>query len=100
VRLDDLKVSESEAKAAADSLPASAREAIGVAIDNVRRFHEAQRTEPIRVETAPGVVCERVVRPLSAVGLYVPAGSAPLPSTAIMLAVPSAIAGCPVRILC
>jgi histidinol dehydrogenase len=52
------------------------------------------------VETAPGVLCERISVPVRAVGLYVPAGSAPLPSTAIMLAVPAAIAGCPVRVLC
>jgi len=52
------------------------------------------------VETAPGVVCERRSVPIRAVGLYVPAGSAPLPSTAIMLAVPAAIAACPIRVLC
>jgi histidinol dehydrogenase len=48
----------------------------------------------------PGVVCERVTHALDSVGLYVPAGTAPLPSAAIMLAVPAAIAGCPIRILC
>jgi histidinol dehydrogenase len=41
---------------------------------------------------SPGVICERMVVPLNAVGLYVPAGAAPLPSTAIMLAVPARIA--------
>jgi histidinol dehydrogenase len=55
---------------------------------------------PLRVETAPGVLCERIHVPVRAVGLYVPAGSAPLPSTAIMLAVPAALAGCPERVLC
>ena len=54
----------------------------------------------LRIETAPGVICERISVPVRAVGLYVPAGSAPLPSTALMLAVPAAIAGCPVRIMC
>ncbi len=48
----------------------------------------------------PGVVCERISKPLRAVGLYVPAGTAPLPSTAIMLGVPAGIAGCPVRVMC
>ena len=48
----------------------------------------------------PGVYCERVLRPIGSVGLYVPAGSAPLPSTVIMLAVPARIAGCPRRVLC
>ncbi len=53
-----------------------------------------------RCETSPGVRCERVVRAINAVGLYVPAGSAPLPSAVIMLAVPARLAGCPQRVLC
>ena len=100
VELLSLRVTEDEVLSAETSLPAQARSAIETAIGNVRRFHEAQSTPPVRVETAPGVVCERISKPLDAVGLYVPAGTAPLPSTAIMLGVPSAIAGCPVRILC
>lgn len=76
------------------------RAAIDRAIANVRRFHEAQRAAPLSIETAPGVRCERFEVPLRAVGMYVPAGSAPLPSAAIMIAVPAAIAGCPVRVLC
>ncbi|MCL4720410.1 MAG: histidinol dehydrogenase [Gammaproteobacteria bacterium] len=96
----ELLVGEAEFAAAHAALPADAHAAIRVAIDNVRQFHAAQQMADIRVETTAGVVCERVTRPLSAVGLYVPAGSAPLPSTAIMLAVPAALAGCPVRILC
>ncbi len=99
-QLTSLRVSEVEAKSAEADVPAQARSAIETAITNVRRFHEGQSTPPLRVETAPGVICERISKPLDAVGLYVPAGSAPLPSTAIMLGVPSAIAGCPVRILC
>ncbi len=95
-----LRVTEDEVLAAEGSLSTQSRFAIETAIANVRRFHEAQSTPPLRVETAPGVVCERISKPLEAVGLYVPAGTAPLPSTAIMLGVPSAIAGCPVRVLC
>lgn len=98
--LTDLRVSDDEARAAEAALSADARSAIDAAIANVRRFHEAQTTAPLRVETAPGVVCERLSKPIEAVGLYVPAGSAPLPSTAIMLGVPSAIAGCRTRVLC
>ena len=98
--LTDLRVSDDEARSAEAALPAEARSAIGIAIANVRRFHEAQSTAPLRVETAPGVVCERVSKPLQSVGLYVPAGSAPLPSTAVMLGVPSEIAGCETRVLC
>jgi histidinol dehydrogenase len=74
--------------------------AIDLAIKNVGCFHEQQQQAPIRVETMPGVVCERVSHAIDAVGLYVPAGTAPLPSAAIMLAVPATIAGCPTKILC
>lgn len=70
------------------------------AIDNVRKFHEAQRQTVLKVETSPGVLCERHFRAIDAVGLYVPAGVAPLPSAAIMTAVPASIAGCRTRILC
>ncbi len=98
--LSSLRVTEDETPAAVAELPDEAIAAINAAIANVRRFHEAQTAPAIRVETAPGVVCERISKPIAAVGLYVPAGSAPLPSTAIMLGVPSAIAGCPVRVLC
>jgi histidinol dehydrogenase len=98
--LTSLRVSDDEVQAAVAELPEEAIGAINTAIANVQRFHEAQITPAIRVETAPGVICERISKPIGAVGLYVPAGSAPLPSTAIMLGVPSAIAGCPVRVLC
>ena len=100
VALQSIEVSASEFAAAETALNAQQRQAIDRAIANVRRFHEAQVGEPLRVETAPGVVCERQFRAIEAVGLYVPAGVAPLPSAAIMLAVPARIAGCPTRIIC
>jgi histidinol dehydrogenase len=98
--LATLKVDEAEFAAAESALPAAAHAAIDRAIANVRRFHEAQRLAPLSIETSPGVRCERIEVPIEAVGLYVPAGSAPLPSAAIMTAVPAAIAGCPIRVLC
>lgn len=100
VDLSSSPVSSNEIDAAIAGLDASALAAIELAIGNVRRFHERQVPQDIAVETMPGVVCERVCHPLNSVGLYVPAGSAPLPSAAIMLSVPAAIAGCPVRVLC
>jgi histidinol dehydrogenase len=99
-RLDALAVSQAELSAARASLTDSQYRAIERAIDNVQRFHAAQLPQHLSLETTPGVHCERVVRPISTVGLYVPAGSAPLPSAVIMLAVPARIAGCPNRILC
>lgn len=99
-KLGALRVEPAEFTAAFATLTRAEIEALQRAIANVEAFHAAQRQEPVAVETTPGVRCERVVRPVRAVGLYVPAGSAPLPSTVIMLGVPSALAGCPVRILC
>jgi len=98
--LSELQVSEAEFAAADHALSAAQHAAIDTAIVTVRAFHAAQGSPALRVETAPGVICERITVPVRAVGLYVPAGSAPLPSTAIMLSVPAAIAGCPVRVLC
>src|SRR4051812_38529878 len=95
--LDDLRVGAAEFRAARATLGAREIAALERAVANVTRFHEAQLSQPLSVETMPGVRCERITRPVSSVGLYVPAGSAPLPSTAIMLAVPARIAGCPAR---
>lgn len=100
VSLRELQVTAAEAKDARASLPAEALAAMETAIANITRFHTLQTTEPLHVETSPGVVCERTTRPIGAVGLYVPAGTAPLPSTAIMLAVPARLAGCALRIMC
>ncbi len=100
VQLEGLRVEPGEFQAALSRLPAVAVTALERAVANVRRFHEAQRLAPLSVETSPGVRCERIVRPIQAVGLYVPAGSAPLPSALIMSAVPATIAGCPRIALC
>ena len=100
VRLEALAVTTAEFAAADRAISAAQHAAIELAIDNVRRFHAAQSALPLRIEIAPGVICERFSVPIRAVGLYVPAGSAPLPSTAIMLAVPAALARCPVKLMC
>ncbi len=98
--LISLKVSKQEIADAEAALRPAAIKAIDTAIANVRRFHEAQLPAEIDMCVSPGVRCERRSQAIDSVGLYVPAGSAPLPSAAIMLAVPAAIAGCPVRVLC
>lgn len=74
-------------------------EAIELAIDQVRFFHEATAPKTCAVETTPGLRCTRVWRPISTCGLYVPAGGAPLVSTLIMLAEPARVAGVPNRVL-
>eukprot|EP00793_Prasinoderma_coloniale_P002078 PRCOL_00002586-RA len=73
--------------------------AFDVAFSNIKAFHEAQKTEMPTVETMPGVRCGRVSRAIDRVGLYVPGGTAVLPSTALMLAVPAMIAGCETVVL-
>jgi len=98
--LEVLRVSDDELARAPAELDDMALAAIDLAIANVRCFHEQQLPQPLKVETMPGVTCERLSHALESVGLYVPAGTAPLPSAAIMLAVPAAIAGCPIRIMC
>ncbi len=98
--MDSLKVSEHEFASAETELKPAAIAAIDLAIANVRRFHEPQIPLSIEVETMSGVSCKRVSHAIDSVGLYVPAGTAPMPSAAIMLAVPAAIAGCPKRIMC
>ena len=98
--LQSLKVTDEEFANAESSVSPEAKTAIDTAISNVRRFHEAQTPAEIDLIVRPGVRCERRNQAIDAVGLYVPAGSAPLPSAAIMLTVPAAIAACPVRILC
>lgn len=96
---DHLRVPPGQLAAAAASLPRDLLTALDRAIDTVTAFHDAGTPADVRVETAPGVVCESRWLPLNPVGLYVPAGTAPLPSTAIMLGVPARLAGCPRRIM-
>ncbi|HEY2036663.1 MAG TPA: histidinol dehydrogenase, partial [Steroidobacteraceae bacterium] len=98
--LQSLAVSADEFSQAERALTAEQRSALDRAIKNVDTFHRAQQPDGMTLETMPGVRCERVIRPISTIGLYVPAGSAPLPSAVVMLAVPARIAGCPRRLLC
>ncbi|MGD8150983.1 histidinol dehydrogenase [Ornithinimicrobium sp. Y1694] len=98
--LTDLEVGVAARDAAVADLQPELLAAIREAAGRIQTFHEAGMQTGYSVETAPGVVCERVVRPIRRVGLYVPAGSAPLPSTALMLGVPAQLAGCPEVVLC
>jgi histidinol dehydrogenase len=99
-KITTLEVTADEVDAAESALTVEQKAAIRAAAANIERFHAAQVPAPLRVETAPGVACERLTRPIERVGLYVPAGSAPLPSTALMLGVPARLVGCPTRVLC
>jgi len=97
---ESFEVSEAEFAAAEAAVSAQLRQALVDAIARIRTFHQAGMAQPYAVQTAEGVSCGKVIRPIGRVGLYVPAGSAPLPSTAMMLGVPAQLAGCPQVILC
>ncbi|MBR1981868.1 MAG: histidinol dehydrogenase [Akkermansia sp.] len=102
VDLEVLAVSSAEVAEACAQVPQELKEAIELAYCNIYDFHELQRNTqaPVKLETAPGVVCEQRTLPIQRVGLYVPGGQAPLFSTVLMLAVPAAVAGCEEVVLC
>ncbi|MET4614952.1 histidinol dehydrogenase [Stenotrophomonas sp. 2619] len=97
---ESFEVTEAEFAAAEQAVPADLRQAMVEAAARIGVFHKAGMSQGYAVDTAPGVRCERMVRPIGRVGLYVPAGSAPLPSTALMLGVPAQLAGCREVVLC
>ncbi len=94
------RVTPEEVDAAIARLPDDFMNALRTAADNIKKFHTAQVLEPVTVETMPGVLCQQVTRPIDAVGLYIPGGTAPLFSTVLMLGIPAKIAGCERVILC
>ena len=100
VTIDNAIVTEAEINEAALALSPALKEAIQLAVKNIRCFHEAQVSEPVKIETMPGVSCWRKSVGIDKVGLYIPGGSAPLFSTVLMLGVPAVIAGCKEIILC
>lgn len=100
VTLMSLRVSEAEMAKAESLVGEPLKEALAVAAANIRRFHEAQRMQPISVVTTGGVTCSQRAVPIQKVGLYVPGGTAPLFSTVLMLAIPAKIAGCRQIVLC
>lgn len=96
----NFRVTPEEVDAAVARLPEDFMKALRTAADNIKKFHTAQVLNPVTVETMPGVLCQQVTRPIDAVGLYIPGGTAPLFSTVLMLGIPAKIAGCGRVILC
>lgn len=91
---DELQLSADEIQAACERIDPELKAAIDAAYINIAKFHGAQQPCHVSVETVPGIVCQTATHPIEKVGLYVPGGSAPLVSTALMLGVPAQIAGC------
>ncbi|MGI8639663.1 MAG: histidinol dehydrogenase [Pyrinomonadaceae bacterium] len=100
VEIKDFIVSEDEFAEAEKNVSGELKEAIQIAKANIEKFHRAQSETPEIIETTAGVFCWRKSVPIEKVGLYIPAGSAPLFSTVLMLCVPAKIAGCREIILC
>ncbi|WP_343182588.1 histidinol dehydrogenase [Buchnera aphidicola] len=76
------------------------KNAILHAKNNIQSFHSLQYMKEIDINTQVGVRCKQKILPIQSVGLYVPGGTAPLLSTALMLAIPAKIAKCKNIVLC
>jgi histidinol dehydrogenase len=100
VTFENLEVSQQEIDKAVANVPTELKEAIQLAKSNIEKFHTAQKTAKVEVETIEGVQCWQEKRPIQKIGLYIPGGTAPLFSTVLMLAVPANIAGCKEIVLC
>jgi len=100
ITVADLAVSSEDIEAANHEVSTELKEAIRLAKNNIEKFHKAQQSSPVHVETMEGVQCWQEKRPIEKVGLYIPGGSAPLFSTILMLAIPAALAGCKEVFLC
>lgn len=100
VELDKLYLDKDEIAALAQTISREQMRALEIAFQNIHKFHQSQLKRERTVETMPGVKCWREVRPIEKVGLYIPGGSAVLPSTLLMLGVPARIAGCKEIVVC
>ena len=98
--LNTILVSEAEIQTAIAAVDEELKDAIQLAKSNIEKFHQAQKTNRISVETTEGVQCWQEKRPIQKIGLYIPGGTAPLFSTVLMLAIPASIAGCKEVVLC
>ncbi|WP_140938177.1 histidinol dehydrogenase [Sphingobacterium lumbrici] len=100
VQIDQLFLDESDIDILAATISRDQQRALEIAFQNIHKFHSTQLRKERVVETMPGVKCWREVRPIEKVGLYIPGGSAVLPSTLLMLGVPARIAGCREIVVC
>ncbi len=98
--VESFRTTPEEFDAAGATVPKAVTDALKVAAGNIRTFHAVQIDSRQQVSTMLGVTCWRERRPIDTVGLYVPAGSAPLPSTVLMLGIPAVLAGCKRIVLC
>lgn len=100
VKLQKLYLDKAELAKLASTLQPEQKAALETAYNNIKKFHSAQLKAEDKIETMPGVTCWREVRAIERVGLYIPGGSAVLPSTLLMLGIPAQIAGCKEIVVC
>ena len=100
VSLDAIEVTKEEMAEAAPLLTVELKQAIEMSRRNIWKFHSEQQREYEEIQTSPGVYCWQKAIPIEKIGLYIPGGSAPLFSTALMLGIPAQIAECKEVILC
>ena len=100
VKLESLRFNDESLSSFAGQIKPEVKWAIDQAYANIKAFHQAQYPEDVVVETTPGVVCELKHAPLASVGLYIPGGTAPLPSTVLMLGATAQVAGCARKVIC
>lgn len=100
VKLSSLFIDKNELTKLASQIPLSVKKAIDIAYQNIYKFHEAQLKTEAKIETMDGVICWRETRAIEKVGLYIPGGTAVLPSTLLMLGIPAKIAGCKEIVVC
>jgi histidinol dehydrogenase len=100
VKLVSLRFNDDSLSSFASQIKPEVKWAIDQAYANIKAFHQAQYPEDVVVETTPGVVCELKHAPLASVGLYIPGGTAPLPSTVLMLGATAQVAGCARKVIC
>ena len=100
VKLSALFIEEKQLAEMAKQIPLPVKNAIDIAYQNIYKFHVAQLKTEAKIETMPGVNCWRETRAIEKVGLYIPGGTAVLPSTFLMLGIPAKIAGCKEIIVC
>jgi histidinol dehydrogenase len=100
VELKQLYIEKQEIEEIASAIPDDARRALDTAYANIKKFHAAQLYKEAAIETMPGVSCWREARPIERIGLYIPGGTAVLPSTFLMLGIPAVLAGCKEIVVC
>lgn len=100
VDLSSFAISQKEIAEACRSVSKDVQIAFKLAAKNIEKFHKLQIQSGKKIETMPGVNCYYDFRPIERVGIYIPGGTAPLPSTVLMLGIPAKIAGCKEVIMC